>query len=210
MLFLLLAILSIYCSTRVTLIVAFFVPLKTDLLSCLQSNHFGMLSYKLVRPNKVLGYWLGILIMFCILMKIEVVLSVGPLLPTLVFRTLWTLLGCLTLGSQATSSLGTNRRQGLANIQERLDRSLSSASWLQAFPDTTVANLPLVSSDHCPVLLCPMGSSLVSSKPFIFEDFWTRHASCYYVIAKAWDSVSPTNINIVSLSSENCSHPEGS
>lgn len=44
-----------------------------------------------------------------------------------------------------------------------------------------------------------MGSSLVSSKPFIFEDFWTRDASCYYVIAKAWDSVSPTNINIVSL-----------
>lgn len=50
----------------------------------------------------------------------------------------------------------------------------------------------MVSLDHCPILLYTLGSSLLHTRSFRFEDFWTRDPSCHYVIAKALSSINST------------------
>lgn len=47
----------------------------------------------------------------------------------------------------------TNNRQGSDLILERIDRGICSTKWKDEFPNATITNLPIILSDHSPILL---------------------------------------------------------
>ena len=47
----------------------------------------------------------------------------------------------------------SNRREGLANIKERLDKAFENDRWRLIFPRAIVHNLPATSSNHSPIVL---------------------------------------------------------
>ncbi|KAF8405522.1 hypothetical protein HHK36_010429 [Tetracentron sinense] len=61
--------------------------------------------------------------------------------------------GLLDLGFQGNPFSWTNKRVGRDNVRERLDRALCSVAWRLRFDSAMVSHLPMVGSDHCPLLV---------------------------------------------------------
>lgn len=74
----------------------------------------------------------------------------------------------------------------------RLDRGLSSQSWLGMFPFSRVRVLPPSQSDHSPLLVEIRNSCETSSPPrrrrFRFEEYWLDNEECAGVIESSWAS----------------------
>lgn len=56
----------------------------------------------------------------------------------------------MDMGFSGNQFTWTNAREDMALIQERLDRTLFNASWLETLPQTQVTHLPRSYSNHCP------------------------------------------------------------
>lgn len=81
-------------------------------------------------------------------------------------------------------------------IKERLDRFLATLQWCTLFPQAQVQNLPILNSDHGPILLtqdegCSGGTGKRLKK---FEAFWLADEGCSKVIEEAWSTHSSWNI----------------
>ncbi|GLT65286.1 hypothetical protein SLA2020_377250 [Shorea laevis] len=94
--------------------------------------------------------------------------------------------GLVDLGFSGNPFTWSNKRQGIHNIKERLDRGLSNHEWIIMFPNALVTHLPATVSDHSPLLLSTNCDRPRLPKPFKFEEFWTRDLSSHTVIATAW------------------------
>lgn len=69
----------------------------------------------------------------------------------------------------------------------RLDRALASSEWLDTFPDTSVTHMPMIESDHSPLLVT---TERVEARPrsrFHFQAAWTTHARFEEVVSEAWN-----------------------
>lgn len=73
-------------------------------------------------------------------------------------------------------------------IREKLDRILVNWSWRYAHPNAFATALPIVSSDHSPLVLYlkPKEKSGVSFK---FEAFWVEHEECFGVVENGWKGI---------------------
>lgn len=47
----------------------------------------------------------------------------------------------------------TNGRSGMANICERLDRSIANVEWRTSYPNASVSHFSITNSDHVPIIL---------------------------------------------------------
>ncbi|GLT54477.1 hypothetical protein SLA2020_276710 [Shorea laevis] len=94
--------------------------------------------------------------------------------------------GLVDLGFVGNPYTWSNKRQGLANIKERLDRSFANQEWIHLFPEAKVCHLPAITSDHNPILISSNGTASHLPKPFKFEAFWVRDPSCFQIIATSW------------------------
>lgn len=92
----------------------------------------------------------------------------------------------MNLGFIGPSFTWTNKRMGLANISERLDRAVASLDWRTMFLEAVVSRLPRISSNHCPILLNLYGTQASLPEPFHFEECWLQDSSCFPIISKAW------------------------
>ncbi|CAL1411455.1 unnamed protein product [Linum trigynum] len=83
----------------------------------------------------------------------------------------------------------------------RLDRSLCNLHWNEAFPSTSVLDLPRLHSDHLPLLtsISPHGGNYGSSRPFRFEAAWLTDTNLKDLVSAAWDSGIPFHDSIASL-----------
>ena len=81
-----------------------------------------------------------------------------------------------------------NKREGFANIKERLDRAFANDRWRLIFPRAVVHNLPTSTLDHSPIVLFTEGEQRDAKKPFKFEEAWTRDETSFFVVEKAWRS----------------------
>ncbi|KAL6218194.1 hypothetical protein ACLB2K_011409 [Fragaria x ananassa] len=77
-------------------------------------------------------------------------------------------------------------------MKERLDRCLGNNELIVALPHAQVFNLPIVGSDHRPLLFDSHPTETHSPKIFRFEHIWTSAASCEQIITSAWVSASST------------------
>jgi hypothetical protein len=60
--------------------------------------------------------------------------------------------GFIDLGYSGPAYTWTNKRFNTAPTFERLDCCLANAEWCMAYPRTTVYHLPMLCSDHAPIL----------------------------------------------------------
>lgn len=89
------------------------------------------------------------------------------------------------LGSRFT---WTNKRSGMALIQERIDRVWCNAGWFHLFPTTTVRHLVRGHSDHSPILLTST-PDLHRQSPwdsFHMLSAWFQHKGFARVVASVW------------------------
>lgn len=86
------------------------------------------------------------------------------------------------VGYRGSPYTWTSKRMGQHNVRCRLDRICANDLGLQLFPDPIVRHLPLVGSDHCPLLLSLHGPEPARRsrgvRPFKFESFWVTKDKC--------------------------------
>jgi hypothetical protein len=99
--------------------------------------------------------------------------------------------GMVDLGFSGNPYTWSNHRYGHSLIKERLDRCIATNQWIQHFPYFSITHLPALNSDHNPLLLdtSTRSHSLSLSRPFRFEEFWTRDPTCGVVINEAWSLI---------------------
>lgn len=93
-------------------------------------------------------------------------------------------LGAVDMGFSGNFFTLCNKRSGMANILERLDRVIVSWDWRIQFDKAGILHLNSGNSDHSPILFCSMIDHPSKPKPFRFLEVWTRNSSCRRVIQK--------------------------
>lgn len=79
----------------------------------------------------------------------------------------------------------SNPRNGVI-VREKLDSAMGNWPWRESFPHGTIIALPIVSSDHSPLMFLPTPKKK-SGLSFKFEAFWDAHPDCHQVIKEGWD-----------------------
>ena len=92
----------------------------------------------------------------------------------------------IDLGFSGSRFTWSNKRCGVANIRERLDRGLCNIEWQSLFPYAMVRHLTAPNSDHNLILLDTHVEVEKGSKPFLFEAIWVKDESSSKVVEKAW------------------------
>lgn len=68
-----------------------------------------------------------------------------------------------------------NGREGVENVQCRLDRALVTEGWMELFPEGHLRHIDREWSDHAPIFLSlwrAEGGGGLGEKPFRFEQLW--------------------------------------
>jgi hypothetical protein len=95
--------------------------------------------------------------------------------------------GAIDLGFFGPQFTWLNKREGLANIKERLDRGVCDHDWQSMFPKAGTRHLGAPKSDHRPILLDTHLDNLKIIRPFRFEAMWTKDTSSIKAVEKVWD-----------------------
>ena len=80
-----------------------------------------------------------------------------------------------------------NNREEEGFVMERLDRAFASVDWVNSYPQYFLLNLPIVDSNHGPILLNFEKQLPFRKRPFRFELMWINHPSCKDMIHQAWN-----------------------
>ncbi|KAF4372682.1 hypothetical protein F8388_000849, partial [Cannabis sativa] len=83
-----------------------------------------------------------------------------------------------------------NKRQGVAHVQERLDRYFCNQDWHNLFPSVKVINGDFIHSDHRPIaailenVVC--SRQYDKKKSFRFETHWLKDTECRDIVTQTW------------------------
>lgn len=98
------------------------------------------------------------------------------------------------VGHQFTWEKG---RGTTAWTEVRLDRALTTMTWLNMFPVAKLYNLEGSSSDHSPILLTPEGNTKAGVRQkFRFENAWLTEPMCKQLVEESWGPESSEDIQI--------------
>lgn len=103
------------------------------------------------------------------------------------FRNFLNISGLMELDLKGCAFTWTsNPRNGIIT-KEKLDRVLVNWPWRAEFNNAFVSALPIISSDHSPLVLV-FSPKERSGMSFKFEAFWVEHNECKSVIDKEWSA----------------------
>ena len=71
---------------------------------------------------------------------------------------------------------------------EKLDRVFANFDWLETHPACLVTNLPIICSNHGPIILDIDPCTPFKYRPFRFEWIWTTHPDCPKIVKDAWNT----------------------
>ena len=80
-----------------------------------------------------------------------------------------------------------NNRKEEGFVMVRLDRAFATADWVNSYPHYSLHNLPIVDSDHGPILLNFEQLLPFRYRPFRFELMWINHPNYKDMILQAWE-----------------------
>lgn len=69
----------------------------------------------------------------------------------------------------------------------RLDRVVCTPEWLTLFPQVTVKNLPMLKSDHSPILISLEEGRRIKKTGFKFQAAWMDHPEFHKLIDNSWN-----------------------
>lgn len=92
----------------------------------------------------------------------------------------------MDMGYNGPAYTWCNKRFTSVPTYERLDRCLANAEWCNAYPNTTVYNLPIILSDHAPILTITQPSTIKTKKSFKFENWWLLEDDFHETAQQAW------------------------
>ncbi|CAM8916564.1 unnamed protein product [Rhodiola kirilowii] len=95
--------------------------------------------------------------------------------------------GLMDLGFKGSMFTYSNKRQGLDEIQCRLDRAVVDDLWVQKYPKSVIQHLVSHHSDHCPILLNIDEGEMVQERQFRFESMWMRDSGLVDIVNKSWN-----------------------
>lgn len=95
-------------------------------------------------------------------------------------------MGRVDLGFVGKRFTWSNGQEGLALIQQRLDRAIANHQWLELLPKAKVKNLTTESSNHCPSLLSLTEVIQKMHKRFHFFEAWASDQLGFQVVEAAW------------------------
>nr|POE69558.1 hypothetical protein CFP56_49333 [Quercus suber] len=78
-----------------------------------------------------------------------------------------------------------NKREEDDFVMERLDRAFGSIEWVNRYPFYSLRNLPIVRSDHGPIILDLEVQIPFRKRPFQFECMWLTHVECKEMVQTA-------------------------
>lgn len=80
-------------------------------------------------------------------------------------------------------------------MKVRLDKALTSDTWLNLFPLAKLYNLEGSESDHNPILLLPKKPDRKQGHGnFRFENAWLLEPMCAQLVKDSWDGISGNDI----------------
>ncbi|CAI9102141.1 OLC1v1000362C1 [Oldenlandia corymbosa var. corymbosa] len=79
-----------------------------------------------------------------------------------------------------------NGLKGSDEVLERLDRAFVNRGWKDRFPRAMLENLPIMRSDHGPILLEAIPRVRSRGRRRRFENFWTRYEAVKKIIRRSW------------------------
>ncbi|KAF4387190.1 hypothetical protein F8388_008824 [Cannabis sativa] len=83
-----------------------------------------------------------------------------------------------------------NKRQGVAHVQERLDRYFCNQEWHSLYPSFKVINGNLIHSDHRPVVASLENVVRLkqqdNQRRFRFETHWLKDDECHDIVDQTW------------------------
>jgi hypothetical protein len=94
--------------------------------------------------------------------------------------------GLIDLGYNGPAYTWTNKRFSSVSTYERLDRCLANAEWCLSFPSTTIYHLPMMYSDHAPILAVLNSERPRTNKPFRFENWWLSEQEYEDIARQSW------------------------
>uniref|UniRef100_A0A2N9EFY2 Endonuclease/exonuclease/phosphatase domain-containing protein n=1 Tax=Fagus sylvatica TaxID=28930 RepID=A0A2N9EFY2_FAGSY len=95
-------------------------------------------------------------------------------------------LSLLLVEAKGLSYTWMNKRKGNDFVMEKLDRAFANIDWFESYPNCLVTNLPIIGSNHGPIILDTDPSTPFKRRPFRFEWMWTTHPDCPVSIKNAW------------------------
>lgn len=96
-------------------------------------------------------------------------------------------LSLIDIGFSGNSYTWNNKRKCLANIPERLDRGVANSYWCTIFPHASILHLPVIASDHSPLLLNTYITTKGGHTPFKFEAMRLSDESCHDTVYNGWN-----------------------
>lgn len=85
--------------------------------------------------------------------------------------------GLMDLDFHGNPYTWNNKRRGMANIRERLDRGVANSQCCTIFSHTTITHLPFIAYDHFPIILNASIDLLHTPKPLKFEAMWLSNTN---------------------------------
>ena len=103
-----------------------------------------------------------------------------------------------------------NRRPGVANTREHLDRAVANEAWKSKFPETTITHIISHALDHLPLILqnhVTQRRTVRGERGFKFEEAWLLWDDCTKVVQDAWENSvgGESALDLVRLKIRGCS-----
>ena len=105
---------------------------------------------------------------------------------TEVFRQTLFDLGLCDLNAKGQHFTWMNGHRDESFVMEKLDRAFATVDWINSNPHYALRNLPILRSDHGPIILDFEFQQPFRKRPFRFEKMWLTHDGYKTLIKNAW------------------------